>query len=258
MEQLEAALTPDVKVVWIETPSNPLLMITDIEACAEIAHRHGSLLLVDNTFMTPYYQRPLDLGADLVIHSATKYLGGHSDLIAGLVACKTAEYAEKVLAIQNSTGGISQPMDCYLLIRSIKTLALRMERHTENAMTVANALSTHPKIRAVYYPGLPGSDGYEIHKKQASGAGGMLSFELADGGKPRLLFDALKMISLAESLGGVESLICHPATMTHAALTPEMQKSVGITEELIRLSVGIEHIDDILGDLLPAIDAAFV
>lgn len=253
---IEQALTPDVKAVLIESPANPLLTITDIAAVAGLTKQKGILLIVDNTFMTPYLQRPLELGADIVLHSATKYLGGHSDLIAGLIAVKSEELAERLHFIQNATGGILQPFDSFLLIRSIKTLGVRMDRHVENAERIAQILKDHEAVKAVYYPGLPDAQGYEINKRQAKNGGAMISFELADNYDYRKFFNGLKLIALAESLGGVESLACHPASMTHASIPKELRRKVGITDELIRISVGLEHYEDLVSDLHQAIEGA--
>lgn len=256
LEILEQAITDDVKAVFIESPANPLMTVTDIQAVASITHRHNKLLIVDNTFMTPYLQKPLTLGADIVVHSATKYLGGHSDLIAGLAVVDDQELAEKLYFIQNATGGILQPFDSFLLIRGIKTLGVRLDRHQENAIKTAKWLAGHKNIKNVYYPGLESDSGYAIQKQQAKGPGGMISFELKDGLNIRKFYDGLHLITLAESLGGVESLVCHPSSMTHASIPEEIRKKVGITDELIRLSVGIEDVNEILEDLEHAIKEA--
>lgn len=258
LEALEAAVTPDVKALLVESPANPLLTVTDLAAAAEIAHRHGALLIVDNTFMTPYLQRPLELGADIVLHSATKYLGGHSDVIAGLAVVKTKELAERLHFIQNATGGILQPFDSYLLIRSIKTLGVRMDRHVENAEALAKLLRDHEAVKTVYYPGLPDAQGFEINERQAKNGGAMISFELNDGYDIRRFFTGLRLIALAESLGGVESLVCHPASMTHASIPREIRQKVGITDGLIRLSVGIENLRDLIQDLRMSVEGAKV
>ena len=252
-EAFAAAFTPKTKAILIESPANPLLTVTDIEATAKIAHEHGATVIVDNTFMTPYLQRPLDLGADIVLHSATKYLGGHSDLVAGLVVVKDAVLAERLAFIQNSTGGVLAPFDSFLLIRGIRTLAVRMDRHTENAEKIARHLAAHPAVKKVYYPGLETAQGYDVQKKQAKNGGAMVSFELAPDYDIRKFFPALRVVTLAESLGGVESLVCHPATMTHAAIPKETREAVGITDGLIRLSVGIEDADDLIRDIDRAI-----
>lgn len=253
LESLESKFSPEVKAVLIESPANPLLTVTDIAAVSEIARRHGALSVVDNTFMTPYLQRPIELGADIVIHSATKYLGGHSDTVAGLVVVNDDALAERLAFLQNSTGGVLGPFDSFLLIRGIKTLAVRMDRHVANAEKAAEFLRHHPAVKRVYYPGFPDAQGYEITKRQAKNGGAMISFELSEGYDIRRFFRSLHVIALAESLGGVESLVCHPASMTHAAIPKEVRDQVGITEGLIRLSVGIEHIDDLLRDLENAI-----
>lgn len=255
---LEEAFTPDVKMILVESPANPLLGVTDLTAVAEIAHHHGVLAVVDNTFMTPYLQQPLRLGADIVVHSATKYLGGHSDLIAGLCVVKDAELAERLAFLQNASGGVLGPFDSFLLIRGIKTLAVRMDRHVANAQRAAEFLQTHPAVKRVYYPGLPEAQGYEINRSQAKNGGAMLSFELQEGYDVRRFFSALRLIALAESLGGVESLVCHPATMTHAAIPKALRDEIGITDGLIRLSVGIENTDDLLRDLKQAIEQSKV
>jgi cystathionine beta-lyase len=258
LKALEAAITPDVKAVLVESPANPLLTVTDLAAAAEIAHRHDALLIVDNTFMTPYLQRPLELGADIVLHSATKYLGGHSDVIAGLAVVKTKELAERLHFIQNATGGILQPFDSYLLIRSIKTLGVRMDRHVENAEALARLLRDHEAVKTVYYPGLPDAQGFEINRQQAKNGGAMISFELNEGYDIRRFFQNLRLIALAESLGGVESLVCHPASMTHASIPREIRQKVGITDGLIRLSVGIENLRDLIQDLRMSMEGAKV
>lgn len=253
LESLESKFSPEVKAVLIESPANPLLTVTDIAKVSEIARRHGALSVVDNTFMTPYLQRPIELGADIVIHSATKYLGGHSDTVAGLVVVNDDVLAERLAFLQNSTGGVLGPFDSFLLIRGIKTLAVRMDRHVANAEKAAEFLRHHPAVKRAYYPGFPDAQGYEITKRQAKNGGAMISFELSKGYDIRRFFRSLHVIALAESLGGVESLVCHPASMTHAAIPKEVRDQVGITEGLIRLSVGIEHIDDLLRDLENAI-----
>ncbi len=256
LSALPEKLTPDVKAVLIESPANPLLTVTDIAAVSKLAHEHGKLVIVDNTFMTPYLQRPLSLGADIVIHSGTKYLGGHSDVISGFVVVKDQTLADRLYFLQNSTGGVLGPFDSFLMLRGIKTLGVRMDRHTANAQTIARWLEIHPAVKHVYYPGLERNPGYAIQQKQASEAGGMISFELHADYDVRVFFRSLRLVTLAESLGGVESLVCHPATMTHAAIPEEIRKKVGITDGLIRLSVGIESVQDIQADLEQAIQAA--
>lgn len=253
---LDSKITPDVKAILIESPANPLLTITDIAAVAAVAKSHGILTIVDNTFMTPYLQRPIELGADIVVHSATKYLGGHSDVVAGLVVVNNDSLAERMAFIQNSTGGVLGPFDSFLLIRGIKTLSVRLDRHVENAEKAAGFLKVHKAVKNVYYPGLPEAQGYEINRRQAKNGGAMISFELKENYDFKKFFKSLKLITLAESLGGVESLVCHPASMTHASIPYEIRQKVGITDGLIRLSVGIEDIEDILRDLDQAIAAS--
>ena len=252
----EKDITNDVKAVIIESPANPLLTVTDIAEVSKAAHAHGLTVIVDNTFMTPYLQRPIELGADIVLHSATKYLGGHSDLVAGLAVVNDEETAKRLAFIQNSTGGVLGPFDSFLLIRGIKTLAVRLDRHTENAEKIAEFLSAHEAIKNVYYPGLKSNPGYEVNKKQAKNGGAMISFELKEEYNINKFYEGLKLVMLAESLGGVESLVCHPSTMTHAAIPAEIRKKVGITDGLIRLSVGIEDVNDIIDDLKSAIEGS--
>ena len=256
LNALERAVTPEVKAILVESPANPLMTVTDLAGVAEIAKRHHILSIVDNTFMTPYLQRPLTLGADIVLHSGTKYLGGHSDVVAGLVAVKDPQIAVRLAFVQNATGGVLGPQDSFLIIRGIKTLAVRMDRHVENAEKAARFLKDHPAVSKVYYPGLPDAQGYDINLRQAKNGGAMISFELDDLHDYRTFVSSLKLIALAESLGGVESLVCHPATMTHASIPKEIREKVGITDSLIRLSIGIEHIDDLLADLEQAIKAS--
>jgi cystathionine beta-lyase len=254
LKLLESSITSDVKALMIESPANPLLTVTDIAAAAEIAHRHGLTVIVDNTFMTPYLQRPLELGADIVVHSATKYLGGHSDLVAGLAVTNDARIADRLAFLQNSMGGVLGPFDSWLLIRGIKTLSVRMDRHLENAAYLADFLRGHDGVEKVYYPGFPDFPGYEIQKKQASGAGAMISFVLSDRYDIRRFFKSVRLIALAESLGGVESLVCHPATMTHASVPRDVRQKVGIVDNLVRLSVGIEDKKDLADDLSNAFE----
>lgn len=258
LNALEKEITPDVKAILVESPANPLMTVTDIQGVAELAKRHKVLTIVDNTFMTPYLQKPLTLGADIVLHSGTKYLGGHSDVVAGLVAVKDTSLGERLAFIQNATGGVLGPQDSFLIIRGIKTLAVRMDRHVENAERAAIFLENHPAVSRVYYPGLPDAQGYAVNQRQAKNGGAMISFILDDQHDYRVFFASLRLIALAESLGGVESLVCHPATMTHASIPKEIREKVGITDNLIRLSIGIEHIDDLLADLNQAIEASAV
>jgi len=254
----EAAVTERTKAFLLESPANPLLEVTDLVAASAVAHEHGAISIVDNTFMTPYLQRPLELGADVVVHSATKYLGGHSDLVAGLVVVRDDELARRIAFIQNSTGGVLAPFDSFLLVRGIKTLGVRMDRHVANAQTIAETLVRNPEVSRVYFPGLPSDAGYEINRRQASGPGAMISFELGERHDFRRFFSSLDLVSFAESLGGVESLACHPATMTHAAVPREIREKIGVTDGLIRLSVGIEDADDILADVGHAIEMSRV
>ncbi len=255
---LETKITPEVKAIYIESPANPLMTITDLKAVSDLAHKHGILSIVDNTFMTPYLQRPIELGADIVLHSATKYLGGHSDLVAGLAVVNDDTLAKRLAFIQNSTGGVLQPFDSFLLIRGIKTLGVRLDRHVENAEKIAEYLTENKAVKRVYYPGLPSDEGYETNKKQAKNGGAMISFELFENYDIKVFFKSLRLIALAESLGGVESLVCHPASMTHASIPYEIRQNVGITEELIRLSPGIEQSEDIIADLKQAINESRV
>ena len=253
---IEAAITDDVRAILIESPANPLMTVTDIAAVSALAKAHGVLTLVDNTFMTPYLQRPLELGADIVIHSATKYLGGHSDLVAGLVVVKDNALAERLYFLQNATGGVLGPFDSFLLIRGIKTLAVRMDRHVENAERIAAWLADNAAVARVHYPGLPDDPGYAVNQRQAKNGGAMISFTLKDNYDFRTFFKSLKLITLAESLGGVESLACHPSTMTHASIPRDLRLKVGISDNLIRLSPGIEAAEDLINDLDQAIKAS--
>ena len=253
LELLDSKVTDDVKAIIVESPANPLLTITDLKGVADIAKKHNILSIVDNTFMTPYLQRPIEFGVDIVVHSATKYLGGHSDLVAGLVVVNDDELAKRLAFIQNSTGGVLGPFDSFLLIRGIKTLGVRLDRHVENAEKAAEFLKNNKAVKNIYYPGLKDAQGYEINRRQAKNGGAMISFELYENYDIRKFFKSLKLIALAESLGGVESLVCHPASMTHASIPKEVRDKVGITDGLIRLSIGIENIDDILKDLDNAI-----
>ena len=242
-----------IKAIYIESPANPLLTVTDIEKVSELAKIYGKKVIVDNTFLTPYLQRPLELGADIVIHSGTKYLGGHSDTVSGFVVVKDKELADRLYYLQNSIGGVLAPWDSYLMIRGIKTLGVRMDRHVANASKIAEWLEKSGYVEKVYFPGLKSDPGYEVQQKQADGPGAMISFTLKKKYDYRKFFKSLKLVTLAESLGGVESLVCHPASMTHAAIPKEIREAVGITDELIRLSVGIEDVDDIIADLEQAI-----
>lgn len=247
------AITERTKAIYIETPTNPLLKVTDIAKISELAHEKQLLLIVDNTFNTPYFQHPLDLGADIVLHSATKYISGHSDVVAGLVVVKTKELAERLHFVQNSTGGVLGPQDSFLLIRGVRTLALRMEAHEANAHKMAEFLSRHPKVKKVYYPGLENHTGHDTAKNQASGFGGMISFDVGSEELVEQVLKRTKYFTIAESLGAVESLISVPAKMTHASIPKERRAELGITDGLIRISVGVEDIDDLLEDLNQAL-----
>ena len=256
LEALEAALSEEVRAVLIESPSNPLLTVTPLKAVAELCKKKGILSIVDNTFMTPYLQRPLELGIDIVLHSATKYLGGHSDLIAGLVVVDDENLAQKIGFLQNAIGSILAPFESFLLIRGMKTLGLRMQKHCENALFLAQKLSQCQAVQRVHYPGLEDSEDYATHKAQARGGGGVLSFVLKEDYDHKIFLKSTKIIVLAESLGGVESLLCHPASMTHASIPEHIRRANGICDGLIRLSVGIEDARDLLDDVMGAIERA--
>ncbi|WP_396159285.1 cystathionine gamma-synthase [Flavobacterium sp.] len=251
-EKFQSLINENTKLVWVETPTNPLMKLADIAKIAKITKKHNLLFAVDNTFATPYLQKPLDLGADIVMHSATKYLGGHSDVIAGALIVKDEALGEKLHFAQFATGGTLGPMDSYLVLRGIKTLHLRVQRHCENGAKVAEYLVNHPKVATVYYPGLESHPNHEIAKKQMIGGfGGMVSFTFKSGAKADAIkmLEKVKVFTLAESLGGVESLANHPALMTHASIPEEKRKEIGITDDLVRLSVGVEDISDLLADL---------
>jgi cystathionine gamma-synthase len=252
LDAVRAAIRPDAtKVVWLETPSNPLMKITDIAAVSEIARAVGAIVVVDNTFASPYLQQPLALGADVVVHSTTKYLGGHSDVLGGAVVLNDGDLAEKVAFLQFGVGAVSGPMDAWLTIRGIKTLAVRMDRHSSNAQTIAERLVGHPKLTRVYYPGLPDHPGHELAARQMKSFGGMISVQLADGPAARGFAESMTLFQLAESLGGVESLVCYPAEMTHASVKGTLLE---VPENVVRLSVGIEGVDDLLDDVLGTLD----
>jgi cystathionine beta-lyase/cystathionine gamma-synthase len=250
-DAVDALVNENTKLIWVETPTNPMMNIIDIAAMSQIAKKAGALLCVDNTFATPYLQNPLDLGADMVMHSVTKYLGGHSDVVMGALVCNDDNLASEMYRIQNSSGAVTAPMDSFLVLRGIKTLHLRMQRHCENGEKIAKFLLTHPKVDKVYWPGFETHPNHEVAKKQMRGFGGMISFTLK-GNQLQDALDLVKKVSifaLAESLGGVESLIGHPATMTHASIPKEVREQSGVVDSLIRLSVGIEDVDDLINDL---------
>ncbi len=249
LSTVKNAIQENTKAIYIETPTNPLLKITDIKAMAELAHENGLLLIVDNTFSTPYWQQPLDLGADIVLHSATKYIGGHSDVVAGLVVVNSDQLAESLHFVLNSTGGVLGPQDSWLLVRGIKTLGLRMEATESNAKAIVEFLSSHPAVKKVYYPGLESHPGHAVAKQQAGGFGGMISFDVGSQEKADQILSQVNYFTLAESLGAVESLISVPARMTHASIPKERRDELGITEGLVRISVGIEDADDLIADL---------
>lgn len=252
---IEQAITPKTKVLWLETPSNPLLSITDIAAASAIARKHGVIIVVDNTFATPYLQQPLALGADIVLHSTTKYLNGHSDVIGGCVVTNDQSLASELKFFQNAVGAVPGPQDCYLTLRGTKTLAVRLDRHCENAYKVARFLAQHPAVEKTFYPGLWTHPNYQLAVKQMKGlGGGVVSFQLASTVSEAKRFTTLtKLFTLAESLGSVKSLLCHPATMTHASIEPDVRHAAGISDSLIRLSVGIEDAKDLIADLEQAL-----
>lgn len=247
--EVERAIEPATRLIFVETPTNPIMEITDIDAVAALARARGILLAVDNTFMSPYLQRPLDLGADIVVHSTTKYLNGHSDGVGGAVILKDAALAERLKFIQNAAGAVLGPFDSWLVLRGVKTLALRMGEHSRNGLAVARHLADHPKVKAVNYPGLDTHPQHALARRQMRGFGGMLSFETGSLANARVVLKSVRLCSLAESLGGVETLISHPATMTHASVPPESRAALGITDGLVRISVGVEEVEDLIADL---------
>jgi cystathionine gamma-lyase len=254
---IEAAITDRTRLIWIESPTNPLMRVVDIAAAAEVAHRHGASLAVDSTFATPYIQRPLELGADIVMHSSTKYLGGHSDVLGGCLITSQDRLADRLRFHQNAVGAVPSPFDCWLLLRGLKTLALRVRKHSDNALAVARHLETHPAVRAVHYPGLEAHPQHQLALRQMGGVfGGMVSFELVDEATAVRVLEALRLFTLAESLGAVESLAEHPSLMTHTSMPPEERRRIGLGDGLLRLSVGIEDLDDLLADLDKALQQA--
>ncbi len=255
LQNIKAAIQPNTKALYLETPSNPTLKITDIKAAAEIAKAHNLLTIVDNTFMSPLLQRPLELGADIVIHSATKFLGGHSDVIAGLVVTKDTDIGKKVAFVQNCFGAILGPQDCWLVMRGLKTLKVRMEQHQKSAREIALWLKKQPQVIHVYYPGLEDHPGYQLNQKQADGPGAIVSFVMETDELAQQVLHRVKLPALAVSLGGVESIISFPPKMSHAAMPPERRKELGIGDNLIRLSVGLEEAEDLINDLQQAMEA---
>ena len=259
LERLRASFRPQTRMVFVETPTNPMLTLSDIEAIAGLCREHDVLLVVDNTFLSPYFQRPLELGADLVLHSTTKYLNGHSDVIGGVIATRRADLAEQLAFLQNAVGAVPSPFDCWLALRATKTLALRMQAHGKNALRVAEYLAGAPGVQSVHYPHLPSHPQFALAQKQHktsygnSGSGGMVTFTVENFERADTIMRKFKLFTVAESLGGVESLVCHPATMTHASVPSEMRRKIGIADGLIRLSVGVEDADDLTADLEQAL-----
>jgi cystathionine beta-lyase/cystathionine gamma-synthase len=243
------ALRDNTRILFLETPTNPMMTITDIAACAELAHKRGALVVVDNTFCSPYLQRPIELGADIVVHSTTKFLNGHSDSVGGVVVSNSDEVAEKIAFLQNAVGAILSPFDSFLVLRGIKTLAVRMKRHEENGQAMANYLAHHAKVQKIFYPGLKDHPGHELAKRQMAGFGALISFDLGSYENAKKFLDRVRLCSLGESLGGVETLISHPESMTHASVPVESRKKLGITPGLVRISVGIEDIEDLIDDV---------
>jgi cystathionine gamma-synthase len=256
LDALESSVRPETKAILIETPTNPLMMITDLEKISLWAKKKRLLTIVDNTLLTPYFQRPIELGADIVVHSATKYLGGHNDVLAGLIVSKGKELSEQIAFLQNSIGAVLGPQDSWLLMRGMKTLALRMERHEANATAIAQWLQKHPMVDEVFYPALPSHPGHDIQNKQSSGNTGIFSFKMKDARYIDPILRSIRLIAFAESLGGVESLMTYPAVQTHADIPEEIRRAVGVDDRLLRFSVGIEHVDDLIADLSQAFDAA--
>ena len=257
LRAVERSVTERTRIIWLESPTNPLLQLVDIEAVSKLAHARQALVVVDNTFMSPYFQRPLSLGADIVVHSATKYLGGHSDVIGGTLVVNREDLGERLAFLQNAVGGVPGPMDAWLVLRGLKTLAIRMREHDRNARLVAAFLNEHPKVARVFYPGLPSNPQRDLARKQMSGFGGMISFEVKGGLEPaRRVVERTQLFTLAESLGGVESLIELPAVMTHASIPAETRRAHGVADGLVRISVGIEDVADLISDLDRALSEA--
>jgi cystathionine gamma-lyase/cystathionine beta-lyase/cystathionine gamma-lyase/homocysteine desulfhydrase len=249
VDAVKSAIRDNTKVVYLETPTNPMMTITDIGACADVAHKRGALVVVDNTFCSPYLQRPIEMGADIVVHATIKFLNCHSDSVGGVVVSNSDEIAEKIGFLQNAVGAILSPFDSWLVLRGVKTLAVRMKRHEENGGAMANYLAHHAKVQKINYPGLPDHPQHELAKRQMNGFGALISFELGSYANAKKFLDRVRLCSLGESLGGVETLISHPESMTHASVPVETRKRLGITPGLVRISVGIEDIEDLIGDL---------
>jgi cystathionine beta-lyase/cystathionine gamma-synthase len=254
VDTVRGAIRSETKIVYLESPTNPMMRITDIAACADAARKRGAMTVVDNTFCSPYLQRPIDLGADIVVHSTTKFLNGHSDSVGGVVVSNDDEVAERIGFLQNAVGAILSPFDSWLVLRGVKTLAVRMKRHEENGVAMAQYLSNHAKVKKVYYPGLPSHPQHALAKRQMNGFGSMISFELGSKANAKKFLDRVRLCSLAESLGGVETLISHPESMTHGSVPSETRMRLGITPGLVRISVGIEDIEDLIADLENAFD----
>jgi len=254
LPQIQQAIQPATKMLFLETPTNPTLRLTDLTAACELAHARGVFVVVDNTFASPYVQHPIDLGADLVVHSTTKFLNGHSDSVGGVVVAVKDEHIEWLRFIQNAEGAILGPMDAWLVLRGTKTLPIRMERHNANAQVLAEFLAAHRKVARVHYPGLPSHPQHTLARRQMRGFGGLISFELGSLEHARTLLNHVRLMALAESLGGVETLISHPATMTHASVPPDRRQQIGITDDMVRISVGIEDVEDLREDLAQALD----
>ena len=253
LKNIESAIKPNTKLVYLETPTNPMLNLTDLAGAAEICRKYNLISIVDNTFMSPYFQNPLTLGCDIVLHSTTKYINGHSDVIGGIIVTSDDKIHDRIRYIQNAAGGVPSPFDCWLILRSTKTLAVRMERHNKNAIELANFLVESKIAKKVYYPGLPDHPQHELAKKQMRGFGGMISVDFGDVEKAKKILKNVKIFTLGESLGGVESLISHPASMTHASVPKEEREKMGLTDSLVRLSVGIEDIEDLIDDIKEAL-----
>jgi len=254
VDAVRAALRDNTRIVFLETPTNPMMTITDLAACAEAAHARGALVVVDNTFCSPWLQRPIELGADIVVHSTTKFLNGHSDSVGGVVVSNSDELAQQIGFLQNAVGAILSPFDSWLVLRGVKTLAVRMKQHEQNGVAMAGYLANHPKVKKVYYPGLPDHPQHALAKRQMNGFGSMISFELGSFENAKKFLDRVRLCSLAESLGGVETLISHPVSMTHGSVPEAMRTRLGITPGLVRISVGIEDVEDLIADLDNAFD----